>query len=146
MKKINTNLDDFRMFDTIEEINIFYIITKKTFNASMSFLFLEFIAQTSAFHTRFLTNFSKQAFLLKMEDFDYSMEKLSGEFIIKATLLAQTDTTYHYEIDCLNRNLQLNGKILISTIEYDENFKKVKIANYYKGLLLEYLGNNTKCT
>jgi hypothetical protein len=133
---INTGLDQFLLIDRITQVGPETIHAEKAFSNAPTWLGLEALAQLGAFHARYLTDFSRHAFLLKIVSFQVPTgPDLNGDFALFGSLLSQSRSAFAYDLQAeQDGKTQWKGEMLFATVDYDQRFQKCRLENHYRNL------------
>ncbi len=132
--EVNTGLDGFVLVDKIIQTESQNISGIKTFVNDPAYLGLESLAQLGAYHVRFLTDFKRHAFLLKIT---YCMMPakalLDGRYKLSGRLLSRSATAFSYFLQGEEENeIQIEGEFLFATVDYDRRFKRAALQGHYR--------------
>jgi len=132
--EINTHLTSFIMPDQIIKANDHEIEGIKFFADLPVFTAIETMAQLSALHVRFLTQFQKHAFLLKINHCNIDDNNLlTGTFNISCKLESNGKLAYSYTVQAfLNNIIKFSGKFLIGVVDYSSDFKHDILKQHYQ--------------
>ncbi len=102
-------------------------------NATL-FAGIESLAQAGALHTRYINDFSRHAFLLKIQRCTLPPGPvLDGEFLIRGVLTGQSAASCSYSLAMEKDGLTvMEGSFLIATVEYDSRFRMDILENRYR--------------
>ncbi len=131
---VNTGLDHFCPLHCITHITGEYISGKIIFVNSESFIALEAMAQISAYHTRFLNDFNRHSFLLKVKKCSGPFnEILNGEYVVDSKITARTEmaSTHNVTIHSSNKVL-FKSEIMTAFTDYSADFPEEKFKKYYR--------------
>ena len=130
---INTGLNGFVMLDRVIEVSISHIVGARTFSYDPIFLCLESLAQLGAYHIRYLTDFSRHIFLIKIDYVNLPPEKvIYGEYLLSGTLLHQSDSSFLCHLKAGGKNkIVMEGNLLFAAIDYDQNFRSDDLRHHY---------------
>ena len=122
------------MIDQITEIDPYHIKALKSFNNARVCYAIESCAQLGAYHVRFLLDFNRHAFLIKVKEYEIWPEKqLCGQFFLSGACLSRSNDAFLYKIQFYNQsNLCICGQFLFGVADYDENFERNQLKQYYK--------------
>lgn len=130
---IHSNLSGFVMVDTITNIGPNHISGTKHFDCAPIYLGLESLAQLGAYHIRYLTDFSRHAFLLKITGCAIPRHPcLSGEFHLHGALVNKSQSAFSYRLQAQENSVHIEGSFLFAAADYDRNFKKDVLQNHYR--------------
>jgi len=134
--KIHSGLTGFRLLDRISQVMEQGIQGEKNFEGSPSYLGIEAMAQLAALHVRYLSNFEKHAFLLKVGTcFLPKTDLLEGLWRFEGELLNQSSQAFTYQIMATSEDqLYFQGEFLIATIPYDGSFQQELLQQHYRRL------------
>ncbi|RLB78315.1 MAG: hypothetical protein DRH24_14600 [Deltaproteobacteria bacterium] len=134
---INTGLKGFLLLDRITKSEKSEITGRKNFADAPFYLGLESLAQLGACHVRFLTGFTKHAFLLKVNRCLMPEKRiLNGEYMLYGRLSGQSLSAFSYILQVKKGgDLWIKGEFLYGLVDYDTNFKKKLLQNHYQKIL-----------
>lgn len=127
-------MQNFVLLDRIFNVSPDRITAGKNLIKAPIFAGIESLAQAGALHTRYINDFAKHSFLLKIQRCTLpSLRELDGEFLISGELTARSVTTFSYRLllETDSRTI-MNGDFLFSVVEYDSRFKKDILENRYR--------------
>ncbi len=109
------------------------------------FTLIEALAQLGALHVRYLTGFTRHAFLLKIGRCTFpGGAPPAGACLLRGRQTAQSQTTFAYHLEAGREGILLmEGEFLFTTIDYDERFGREALARHY-GMLFSCLSNDSK--
>jgi len=117
---IHSNLTEFILIDSITDIGPTHIIGTKNFDDVPFYLGLEAIAQLGAYHVRYLADFTKHAFLLKIIRCTIPQQsRLSGEFQLHGALISKSHSAFSYDIQASRNHVRIDGTFLFTIADYD---------------------------
>lgn len=135
---INTGLKSFVMPDKINQINDNSIEALKSFDESNCNLAtkIESLAQICAMHTRFITDFKRHAFLLKITEFtDSSNDPAFGDYMISGKIQSAVKTAFSYSVSArLHNKEKFWAELIIATTDYGETFQKQPLSEHYRNI------------
>ncbi len=131
---VHTGLDGFAFPHGFREMGDTRLGAWVRFDRAAGFMGLEALAQTAAMHVRYLCDFDKHAFLLKVKAFDEYQALIPGvRHDIAGELVARTDTTFSYALSMACAGTPVNrGAVLISVRPYDDLFRADRLKAYYR--------------
>lgn len=136
--KINTGLESFIMPDKIIGISENTIEAVKSFDADNLILSLkiETLAQVCALHTRYVTEFNRHAFLLKINSFsETSIEKVYGDYEFTGKLTGAGKSAFSYSVTSEHNNNKLfKADLIIAVTDYSDTFKQQQLSTHYRGI------------
>ena len=140
---INTGLDGFVFPSAISKISDRKIDATVLFKQAADFIGIEVLAQTAAMHVRYLCDFNKHAFLLKVERFEDTLVLKSNiVYDIYGEVIAKTDFVYSCRLSmCKDGEAVNSGIVVIAVKSYDDIFKKEVLKEYYRNRLNFCMGN-----
>ena len=143
---INSGLDSFILIDKIIEADNKNISGLKTFAETPAYLGLESLAQLGACHIRFLTDFKRHAFLLKITECLFPEERsLNGRYLLSGNIFGRSARAFSCFLQAeKEKKIQFEGKFLFATIDYDYNFKREILQNHYKKVFSCLLNDSKK--
>ncbi len=134
---IHTNLDGFVLLDRISSIDKTAVTGHKHFTKAPLYLGIETLAQLGACHVRFITDFEKHAFLLKVNQCIISgTHILDGKFKLEGHLQNHSQLAYTYSLKAFkDKTSVIKGEFLFALADFDENFNREILQKRYKELL-----------
>jgi hypothetical protein len=133
---ICSGMNDFVLIDRIIAIGPDKIRAVKVMKRAPIFSGIEALAQAGAIHTRYLNDFDRHAFLLKIQHCSLPPgRELDGEFLISGVLTGQSAASFLYRLS-LEKSGQpvMEGEFLIGTVAYDIRFPQGILENRYRDL------------
>ena len=142
---VNTGRDSFILLDRIIQAETQLIRGIKTFKNETAYLGIESLAQLGAFHVRYITDFKRHAFLLKINQcLMPSQTVLHGIYHLSGVLVSWSDSAFSYELQARKEGrVQIEGAFLFATVDYDRHFKQEIIQQHYRDVF-SCLQNVTK--
>ncbi|WP_139795859.1 hypothetical protein [Desulfocicer vacuolatum] len=133
---INIQMDSFHLLTSVTELDKGIIRGTAAFIDQPAFVVMESLAQLGALHVRWLCDFSKHAFLLKVEHFFLPGEsRISGTLELSGKLVVRSQTAFSYDLTASGIcEAPLMGRFFFSVKEYDDTFKKEILKTRYKEL------------
>ncbi|HYA15174.1 MAG TPA: hypothetical protein VEF33_12615 [Syntrophales bacterium] len=130
---INTGRESFVMLDRVLEVSNSRIVGARTFLDDPVFLGLESLAQLGAYHIRYLTDFSRHVFLIKISQCNLPPRKVMyGEHLLSGTLLHQSNSSFLCRIEAKRDNKTvMEGEFLFAAVDYDHNFRSDNLRHHY---------------
>lgn len=131
---INTQMDGFHLLTSVTDLDPGMIGGTAAFVDQPAFVAMESLAQLGALHVRWLCDFSKHAFLLKVERFSLPGERrISGLLALSGRLLVRSQAAFSYDLTVSGIwENPLMGRFLFSVKEYDDTFEKEVLATRYR--------------
>lgn len=135
---VNTGLDGFILIDRIIQTGEQGISGIKTFSDAPVYLGLESLAQLGAFHVRYMTEFQRHAFLLKIEQCAVPEQVgLDGTYTLSGTLVGRSASAFFYTLQADGGGgVRIEGRFLFATVPYDQTFKKEILQDHYQNVFL----------
>ena len=142
---IRSGLQGFRLIDRISRAGRDEIRGGCTFTGGAIFTLIEALAQLGALHVRYLTGFTRHAFLLKIGRCTLpGGVPAAGACLLRGRQTAQSETTFAYHLEAGREGaLLMEGEFLFTTIDYDERFAREALARHY-GMLFSCLTSDSK--
>jgi hypothetical protein len=133
---VNTGLNGFIVVDRIIQADEQDISGIKTVADAPACLVLESLAQLGAFHVRYITNFQRHAFLLKIGRCVMpAQEKLDGTYQLSATLVNRSAAAFSYRLRARSEGrVCMEGEFLFATVDYNQVFKKERLQEHYRNV------------
>ena len=131
--KIHTGLKGFILLDRISYAEEQNISGLKTFANAPAYLGLESLAQLGAFHVRYITEFKRHAFLLKIgRCLMPAQAELDGTYTLSGTLVNRSASAFSYALHAKREgSVRIEGEFLFATVDYDKRFKKEILQEHY---------------
>jgi len=131
---VNTGLDSFILLDRISQVETRLIQGIRTFKNAPAYLGIEMLAQLGAFHVRYITDFQKHAFLLKINQCRVSSQTdLLGTYHLSGVLVSRSESAFSYELQAKKEGrVQIEGVFLFATVDYDSHFKQENLEQHYR--------------
>jgi len=93
---------------------------------------LESMAQCAAYHVRFLTDFSRQAFLMKVGRYPFPALPVKGRVSMTATLTGTATDARAYTVTAEIDGETITASLLIGTTPFDDRFEAERLAPHYQ--------------
>lgn len=134
--EINTGLNGFIMIDRIAAVTSSHITGRKSFSDAPAYLGLESLAQLGAFHLRWLIDFSRHVFLLKIVSCSLPVSLiLNGDYTISGRIISRSETAFSCKLTTeVDGKEAIAGDFLYASVDYDTNFKKETLHHHYRKL------------
>jgi len=136
MKQVNirSGMHNFILLDRIFNMSRDRIIAGKVLRKEPLFTGIEALAQAGALHTRYINDFDRHSFLLKIRNCTIlTSRELNGEFLIRGELTARSAASFSYRLQLEKKSLLvMGGDFLFGTVEYDSRFRKDILDNRYR--------------
>jgi len=134
---INTGLSGFVLLDRLGGLGeaAGNITGSRHFTAPPSLaLAIESLAQLGAYHVRYLTNFEKHAFLLKIKSCSLPAKAMeAGTYFLSGALEGRSAAAFSYRLQAkLAAETVLEGVFLFAVVDYDSAFRKEILPKHYK--------------
>ncbi len=131
--RINTGLKGFRLLEALGEVDEERISGTRRCAADPAYLGVECLAQLGAWHVRFLTDFQRHAFLLKINRCLLPrQEVLEGTYRFAGRLLSRSQGAFSYELTAKQgKEIEFMGIFLYAAVDYDERFPAQDLRDYY---------------
>lgn len=135
---INTGLFSFVLVDEITDIDTETIKGAKHFSNAPIYLGIESLAQLGALHIRFLTDFERHAFLLKINHFNMPEKPvLNRRYLLEGRRIHHSGQAFSYLLQARKgSSIRFYGEFLFATVGYDSSFNKEILQNHYKKVFL----------
>ncbi len=132
--EFNSGMNDFLPIDSITQAGPTEIIGSVSFTNSPIYVGLEALAQLGGYHVRYLTNFERHAFLLKINRCMLPGQSMvNGGYMLHGALVSRSMSAFSYNIQAKKGGvIKMQGEFLYATIDYDHNFKKDILKEYYQ--------------
>ena len=133
---INTGLNGFILVDSIIQAEEQDISWLKTFSTAPAYLGLESLAQLGAFHVRYIMEFKRHAFLLKIgRCLMPAQAELDGTYKLSGTLVNRSSSAFSYTLQAKRGgSVRIEGEFLFATVDYDKMFKKEILQEHYRNI------------
>jgi len=132
---INTGLSGFVLLDRIEETAAGNIAGSRHFVSPPSLaLAIESLAQLGAYHVRYLTNFEKHAFLLKIKSCRLPASTIpAGFYTLSGELRGRSASAFTHLLRVkLAGETIMEGVFLFAVVDYDSTFRKEILERHYR--------------
>ena len=142
---VGSGLTGFRLIDRIDRVDQEGIRGCCTLTGGPAFTLIEALAQLGAIHVRWLTGFTRHAFLLKIGRCTVP-EGIppAGACLLTGVKTAGSATTFAYRLRAeQGRALLMEGEFLFSTIDYDGRFSRETLSRHYR-MLFSCLSNDSQ--
>jgi hypothetical protein len=142
---VRSELQGFRLIDQISRAEKDEIRGSCTLRGGPVFTLIEALAQLGALHVRWLTGFTRHAFLLKIGRCTLpDGVPAAGACLLKGRQTAHSETTFAYRLEAeWGGAVLMEGEFLFTTIDYDERFSRETLARHY-GMLFSCLSSDSK--
>ena len=133
--EIRARLKHFRLIASLDQVGAESIAGFACFEHVPPFAGLEALAQLAALHARYLLDFRRHAFLLKVVDFrGLPGRVLEGRFLVRARLASHSRDAFRYLVAAeATAKERLAGELLIGVRDYDARFEeKILYAHFRK--------------
>jgi len=134
--EINTGMDGFHLLSSVTLVDERRIWGRADLADLPSLAGMECLAQLGALHVRRLHDFSKHAFLLKVEGFSLAGQgEISGNLALSGTLVARSQAAFSYDLGAEKAGKEVcSGRFVFSITAYDDRFSKDLLRKRYKEL------------
>ena len=132
---INTGLSGFVLLDRIGETAAGSIAGSKHFVSPASLaLAIESLAQLGAYHVRYLTNFEKHAFPLKIKSCRLPASPIpAGFYSLSGELQGRSASAFTHILRAkLADETIMEGVFLFAVVDYDSTFRKEILERHYR--------------
>ena len=135
---VNTGLKSFVLIDRIAHAEARNIRGIKTFVNAPACLGLESLVQLGAFHVRYLTDFERHAFLLKITRCLMPAQgELNGTYALSGRLVSRCRSAFSYILEAKKDDkVRIDGEFMFATVDYDRIFKKEILLDHYRNVFL----------
>lgn len=131
--EIHTGMAGFHLLSSVTRVDDTRILGRAVFADQPAFVVMEALAQLGALHVRRLLDFSKHAFLLKVEGFSLPRQKrISGTLALSGTLVARSQAAFSYELGAGGEKDAFTGRFVFSVTDYDDRFSGPVLRKRYK--------------
>lgn len=93
---------------------------------------LEAMAQCAAYHVRHLTDFSRQAFLMKVTRYPFPSAPVTGVVTLTAVLTGSASDARAYQLSAEVGGESVTASLLIGTTPYDDRFEAARLSPHYQ--------------
>ena len=130
---INTGLSGFIMLDRVLEVSATHIVGTRSFTGVPSFLPLESVAQLGAFHVRYVTEFSRHVFLIKIVSCTIPLSTaMEGEYVLSGKILSRTGSSFCSFVKAeRDGEVAAEAELLYAAVDYDHKFKEGILRDHY---------------
>ncbi len=124
----------FVLLDRILEVDTGFILGEKTFHGDPAYLGIEALAQLGAYHVRFLNDFGKHAFLLKIQFCTLPEDSaVEGSYRLHGEIQAVSAHSYRHRLEARREETAAwGGVFFFSTVDYNDRFKKDLLQTHYR--------------
>jgi len=131
---VNTEREGFLLLDSILPPDREGIRGTKSFINAPVFEWMEALAQLGALHQRYVTDFERHAFLLKISSFTPPKEPvLNGTYNLSGVILSRSSLACSYKLIAENSPAsRFEGEFIISSVEYGDKFRKDVLQKHYR--------------
>lgn len=131
---IHSGLKGFQLLESLSEVTPTAIWGSIRFDRAPMYLFLEAMAQLAALHVRYMMDFDRHAFLLKVIHCELlESQYLEGQFYLQAELSSQSSNAFSYTGKAKCPEFEgLAAELLIGTQAYDDQFQKEHLKAHYQ--------------
>jgi len=132
---IRSGRKDFVLLERFVEIGSSHVVGYASFQQALLYEGIEALAQLGAYHVRYLTDFSRHAFLLKIADCPLPFGSLNGRYRLDGNLTGRAASSFSYDlsIDKAEENrCAMKGRFLFAAVDYDERFRKDVLEKHYR--------------
>jgi len=135
--RIHTGLDHFIMVDAINGMDANRIDGEVSFENADPTLLLESLAQLAGLHIRYLLDFARHVFLVKIARILLPEEKsLSGTYRLRGNLVSRSEEAFTYRLEADRENVPvIHGQFLFGTTDYNDDFQKDILQKHYREVL-----------
>lgn len=142
---IRSGLSGFHLIDRISRAGRDEIEGSCILTGGPLFILIEALAQLGGLHVRWLTGFTRHAFLLKIGRCTLpGKAPAAGACLLSGRQTAQSGTSFAYHMEAGREGvLLMEGEFLFTTIDYDERFSGEALGRHY-GMLFSCLLNDSK--
>ena len=138
---INTELDSFCCIDKIFDLTDRSIKGSYSVEPRHKFTAIESLAQLGALHVRYLTNFEKFVFLLKVVKFNLP-DFTNGSFNIDCEIIANSSGAYSYKLMADNGSENINSHMIFGVREFDNSKMYTSCKSHYEKVFRCLLKNS----
>jgi len=130
---INTGLNGFVMLDSVVEVSASHIVGVQTFSDDYVFLCLESLAQLGAYHIRYLIDFSRHIFLIKIDHMSLPPGNvMEGKYLLRGNLLYKSESSFLCRLKAeIDNKTIMEGNLLFAAVDYDHNFRSDDLRHHY---------------
>ena len=113
-----------------------------TLNDAPSFVGLEIMAQAAALHVRQMTDFTRHAFLLSVQNCTLPPDAvLEGRYRVKAVMGHQSSDAFSYHVIASGPDgARCECELLIGTCAYDDRFPELELSTHYRQIWVRLKG------
>ncbi len=134
MLNINTGLNGFRLVDRITRIDADHINGRSVFSSASPYLGIEALAQLGALHIRYLNDFQKSVFLLKIAECRLvPWTLLDGGHILSGRMTGQSSAAASHHLKLVKEDqVLMEGEFMFGIRDYDEQFRRHILEPHYR--------------
>lgn len=131
---IHTGMAGFHLLSSVSFMDRGCIRGRAMLDGPPSLVAMECLAQLGALHVRSLWDFSKHAFLLKVERFSLPGKgRIPGELALFGNLVARSQAAFSYDLGAQGEGEEVcSGRFVFSVKDYDDRFCKAILRKRYK--------------
>jgi hypothetical protein len=134
--EVNTGMDGFYLLSSVTLVDESSIQGRAALADPSTLAVMECLAQLGALHVRRLHDFSKHAFLLKVERFSLAGQgRIPGNLALAGNLVARSQAAFSYDLGAEEAGKEVcAGRFVFSVTAYDDRFPKDLLRKRYKEL------------
>ena len=130
---IHSGMEGFVLIDRILESGTSHIVGRIAFRNDPPYKGIESLAQMGAYHVRFLTGFSKHAFLLKIGCCSLPPGRLEGEYLLRGDMTGRGESSFSYHLRMGQGDLTaMEGTFFFAAVDYDQHLKRELLERHYR--------------
>jgi hypothetical protein len=130
---IHSGMEGFVLIDRILESGPSHIVGRSAFHNAPLYRGLESLAQTGAYHVRFLTGFAKHAFLLKIGRCFLPPGRLEGEYLLRGDMTGRGESSFSYHLRMEQGDLTaMEGTFFFAAADYGPHLKRELLERHYR--------------
>ncbi|MFH2059951.1 MAG: hypothetical protein ABIJ59_13735 [Pseudomonadota bacterium] len=139
---INTGMDGFILLKGIRSVSLEQINGWACFYNATAFEAIEALAQLGAMHARFLCDFDRHAFLLKINHFNgFNKTNFTGDFDLQGKLVVKTQSAFTYQLTAgsvatFGEKSICSGEFSFAVLNYNQRFKQGVLKAHYRKVFL----------
>ncbi len=132
--EINTGMEGFHLLSSVSFMDELRIRGRAVLADPPSLVVMECLAQLGALHVRSLHDFSKHAFLLKVERFSLPGQgRIPGKLALSGNLVARSQAAFSYDLGAQGEGEEVfSGRFIFSVKDYDHRFCRAILRKRYK--------------
>ncbi len=132
---IHTGMERFVLAGKLTEVGETQIASVQHFSNALQYVGLEALAQLGALHIRYLIDFSRHVFLLKIKECQLPPNDiLDGEYHLSGKFQSRSERACFYQLTAKGEDddHSFGGIFLFGITEYDQRFERTVLQRHYQ--------------